>query len=185
MRSRSPISITRCRAAHFQTRSIRLDCVNQSAEITLVILPQVDPLHLTKKQGQLGNARSPRKENWYHHTSAINEFANQSAYFHVVPGTSSVLTNKNKPDEANAAFDKCLAADPTKADAYYWKGVNLVAKATVDKTGKMVAPDGTSEALNKYLELQPEGPYAQGAKDLLGSIGAAVQTSFGKEKKKK
>ena len=97
----------------------------------------------------------------------------------------AVLTNKNKPDEANAAFDKCLAADPTKADAYYWKGVNLVAKATVDKTGKMVAPDGTSEALNKYLELQPEGPYAQGAKDLLGSIGAAVQTSFGKEKKKK
>ena len=97
----------------------------------------------------------------------------------------AVLTNKNKPDEANAAFDKCIAADPNKADAYYWKGVNLVAKATVDKTGKMVAPDGTSEALNKYLELQPEGPYAQGAKDLLGSIGAAVQTSFGKEKKKK
>jgi tetratricopeptide (TPR) repeat protein len=97
----------------------------------------------------------------------------------------AVLTNKNKPDDANAAFDKCIAADPTKADAYYWKGVNLVAKATVDKTGKMVAPDGTSEALNKYLELQPEGPYAQGAKDLLGSIGAAVQTSFGKERKKK
>ena len=97
----------------------------------------------------------------------------------------AVLTNKNKPDEANAAFDKCIAADPSKADAYYWKGVNLVAKATVDKTGKMVAPDGTSEALNKYLELQPEGPYAQGAKDLLASIGSSVQTSFGKEKKKK
>jgi tetratricopeptide (TPR) repeat protein len=97
----------------------------------------------------------------------------------------AVLTNKNKPDEANVAFDKCIAADPTKADAYYWKGVNLVAKATVDKSGKMVAPDGTSEALNKYLELKPDGPYAQGAKDLLASIGASVQTSFGKEKTKK
>ncbi len=94
----------------------------------------------------------------------------------------AVLTNKNKPDEANAAFDKCIAADPNKADAYYWKGVNLVAKATVDKTGKMIAPEGTSEALNKYLELKPDGPYAQGAKDLLASIGATVQTSFGKEK---
>jgi tetratricopeptide (TPR) repeat protein len=108
--------------------------------------------------------------------------ANAATYYF---NLGAVLTNKNKPDEANAAFDKCLAADPNKADAYYWKGVNLVAKATVDKTGKMVAPDGTSEALNKYLELKPDGPYAQGAKDLLGSIGAAVQTSFGKERKKK
>jgi tetratricopeptide (TPR) repeat protein len=97
----------------------------------------------------------------------------------------AVLTNKNKPDEANAAFDKCIAADPSKADAYYWKGVNLVAKATVDKEGKMVAPEGTSEALNKYLELKPDGPYAQGAKDLLSSIGASVQTSFGKPKGEK
>ncbi|MGE5113210.1 MAG: tetratricopeptide repeat protein, partial [Acidobacteriaceae bacterium] len=97
----------------------------------------------------------------------------------------AVLTNKNKPDEANAAFDKCIAADPSKADAYYWKGVNLVAKATLDKDGKMTAPEGTSEALNKYLELKPDGPYAQGAKDLLASIGAKVETSFGKGKEKK
>lgn len=97
----------------------------------------------------------------------------------------AVLTNKNKADEANAAFDKCIAADPTKADAYYWKGVNLVAKATLDKEGKMVAPEGTSEALNKYLELKPDGPYAQGAKDLLASIGGKVETSFGKGKEKK
>jgi tetratricopeptide (TPR) repeat protein len=97
----------------------------------------------------------------------------------------AVLTNKNKPDEANAAFDKCIAADPTKADAYYWKGVNLVAKATLDKEGKMVAPEGTSEALNKYLELKPDGPYAQGAKDLIASIGGKVETSFGKPKEKK
>ncbi len=95
----------------------------------------------------------------------------------------AVLTNKNKPDDANAAFDKCIAADPTKADAYYWKGVNLVAKATLDKDGKMVAPEGTAEALNKYLELKPDGPYAQGAKDLLASIGGKVETSFGKGKK--
>ena len=95
----------------------------------------------------------------------------------------AVLTNKNKPDEANQAFDKCIAADPNKADAYYWKGVNLVAKATLDKDGKMVAPEGTSEALNKYLELQPDGQYAQGAKDLIASIGGKVETTFGKTKK--
>jgi tetratricopeptide (TPR) repeat protein len=97
----------------------------------------------------------------------------------------AVLTNKNKPEEANAAFDKAIAADPNKADAYYWKGVNMFAKATVDKNGKLTAPDGTAEMLNKYLELQPDGKLAQGAKDLLASMGAQVQTSFGKEKTKK
>lgn len=97
----------------------------------------------------------------------------------------AVLTNKNKLDEANVAFDKAIAADPNKADAYYWKGVNMFAKATVDKEGKMIAPPGTAELLNKYLELAPDGKNAQPAKDLLASMGAQVQTSFGKEKAKK
>jgi tetratricopeptide (TPR) repeat protein len=97
----------------------------------------------------------------------------------------AVLTNSGKSDEAVQAFDKAIAADPTKADAYYWKGVDLLNKATTDKTGKMTAPPGTAEALNKYLELQPTGPYAEGAKGLLASIGASVETSFGKKKASK
>ncbi len=105
--------------------------------------------------------------------------ANAGTYYF---NLGAVLTNKNKLDEANAAFDKAIAADPKKADAYYWKGVNLFAKATVDKAGKLVAPEGTAENLNKYLELAPDGKLAQGAKDLLASMGAQVQTSFGKEK---
>ncbi len=59
--------------------------------------------------------------------------------------------------------------------------MNLLGKATL-KGDKMVAPEGTSEAFNKYLELQPEGPYAQSAKDLLASIGATIQTTYGKKK---
>jgi len=62
----------------------------------------------------------------------------------------AVLTNAGKVDEAIAAFDKVIAADPTKADAYYWKGVNLIGKATL-KGDKMVAPEGTAEAFQKYL----------------------------------
>ncbi len=97
----------------------------------------------------------------------------------------AVLTNTNKPKEAIEAFEKAIQADPTKADAYYWKGVNLLSEAKVDASGKMVAPPGTAEALNKYLELQPTGQYAEGAKGLLGSIGATVETGFGKTRKKK
>ena len=93
----------------------------------------------------------------------------------------AVLTNAGKVDEAIVAFDKVIATDPTKADAYYWKGVNLIGKATL-KGDKMVAPDGTAEAFQKYLELQPEGKLAQPAKDMLASIGASVETGYGKKK---
>ena len=96
------------------------------------------------------------------------------------------MTNSGKVDEANAAFDKSIAADPTKADAYYQKGVNLINKATTDpKTGKVIPAPGTEEALNKYLELQPNGPYAEGAKSMLQYIGSNIETSFGKKKTSK
>jgi tetratricopeptide (TPR) repeat protein len=93
----------------------------------------------------------------------------------------AVLTNAGKIDDAIAAFDKCIAADPNKADAYYQKGVNLIGKATL-QGDKMVAPPGTAEAFQKYLELQPTGPYADVAKQMLASIGASVETGFGKKK---
>jgi tetratricopeptide (TPR) repeat protein len=93
----------------------------------------------------------------------------------------AVLTNAGKVDDAITAFDKVIAADPTKADAYYWKGVNMIGKATL-KGDKMVAPEGTAEAFQKYLELQPDGKLAQPAKDMLASIGASVETGYGKKK---
>lgn len=96
----------------------------------------------------------------------------------------AVLTNAGKVDAAITAFDKVIAADPTKAEAYYWKGVNLIGKATL-KGDKMVAPDGTADAFRKYLELQPDGKLAQPAKDMLASIGATIETGFGKKKPSK
>jgi len=95
----------------------------------------------------------------------------------------AVLTNAGRPDDAIAAFDKVIAADPTKAVAYYQKGVNLIGKETIGKDGKVVAPDGTAEAFQKYLELDPNGPYAEGAKGMLASIGATAETGFGNKKK--
>jgi len=95
----------------------------------------------------------------------------------------AVLTNAGRADDAIAAFDKTIAADPNKALAYYWKGINLIGKATVGKDNKMTAPDGTAEAFQKYLELDPNGSMAQTAKDMLASIGATVETGFGSKKK--
>jgi tetratricopeptide (TPR) repeat protein len=95
--------------------------------------------------------------------------------------TGAVCTNAGKVDDAIVAFDKVIAADPNRADAYYWKGVNMIGKATL-QGDKMVAPPGTAEAFQKYLELQPTGANSDAAKQMLASIGASVETSFGKKK---
>jgi tetratricopeptide (TPR) repeat protein len=100
------------------------------------------------------------------------------AYFNM----GAVLTNAGRVNDAIAAFDKCIAADPTKAEAYYQKGVNLLGKATL-QGDKTVAAPGTVEAFQKYLEIAPTGPNAQNAKDLLASLGAKVETTYGTKKK--
>ncbi len=111
-------------------------------------------------------------------TAAQNDPTNAGAYYF---NEGAVLTNTGKVDEAIAAFDKALQVDPNRADAYYWKGVDLMGKATT-KGDKMVAPPGTAEAFNKYLELQPTGKYADPAKQMLATIGASVETTYGKSK---
>jgi tetratricopeptide (TPR) repeat protein len=97
----------------------------------------------------------------------------------------AILTNQGKLDDANQAFDKAIAADPTRPESYYQKGVNLLGKATLGKDGKMVPVPGTVEALNKYLQLAPDGKNAPDAKALLASLGATVETSYGTQKKGK
>jgi tetratricopeptide (TPR) repeat protein len=100
----------------------------------------------------------------------------------------AILTNANTKNDsemrkaAAQAFDKAIAADPNRADAYYWKGTNLIGAATL-QGDKMVAPEGTAEAFQKYLELQPTGPHAEEAKAMLQGLGATVETSYGSKKK--
>ncbi len=96
---------------------------------------------------------------------------------------SSEAERNKAIDDANAAFDQAIAKKPDYADAYYQKAVNLFGKATTDKTGKVKAPEGTAEALNKYLELQPNGAHAEEAKQLLAGLGEQVQTTYKKGKK--
>ena len=96
----------------------------------------------------------------------------------------------NAPADPNAhkesldAFDKAIAADPNNADAYYFKGSGQMQSVTMDSSGKMIPPEGTVESLKKYLELQPNGPHAQEAKDILAALGTKVETTYGTKKKK-
>lgn len=114
----------------------------------------------------------------YNQAAQVNPEGAAGYYYNV----GAVLTNAGKIDDAIAAFDKCIAADPNRADAYYQKGVNLIGKATLQGS-KTIAPPGTAEAFQKYLELQPTGPYADVAKQMLETIGASIETSYGTKKK--
>jgi tetratricopeptide (TPR) repeat protein len=97
---------------------------------------------------------------------------------------AATLYNSGKLLESEAAADKAIAADPKKAEAYYIKGQALITQATVDpKTQKIIAPPGTAEAYQQYLELAPDGPHATDVKGILESIGAQVKSTYKAPKK--
>jgi len=131
------------------------------------------------KQGNADGAKAA-----YEQAAQLDPAGAGQYYFNM----GAVLTNANTANDpalrkaAVEAFDKSIAADPNRADSYYWKGTNLIGMAVL-KEDKMVAPDGTAEAFQKYLALKPDGPHAEEAKAMLQGIGAPVETSFGKSKK--
>jgi tetratricopeptide (TPR) repeat protein len=96
-----------------------------------------------------------------------------------------VMSRAGQTDGVVAAADKAIAADPTKPIPYYLKGQALVSKATVDsKTGKIQAPPGCVEAYQKYLELDPDGPFSNEVKGVLQGMGETIKSSYHAPKKK-
>jgi tetratricopeptide (TPR) repeat protein len=151
-----------------------------------------DNVRLGQYYDNLGAAASrlgktDEASNAYRQAAELDPTKAGQYYFHL----GAVLTNANlsndlgKRKDAIEAFDKSIAADPsgeTAPDAYFWKGQNLMGMATFNKENKMIVPDGTAEAYQKYLELKPAGPHAQEAKDMLTALNSTVETSFGNKK---
>ena len=75
--------------------------------------------------------------------------------------------NASKQKEALDACDKAIAADPTKANAWFIKGSILMGDSDEDANGKPLPPAGTVEAFKKYLALEPKGPHAADAQQML------------------
>ncbi len=59
-------------------------------------------------------------------------------------------------DATVAAADKAIAADPNKPIPYYLKGKALITKATVDKAGKIVAPERMRRGLPEVPAARPQ-----------------------------
>jgi len=139
--------------------------------------------NLGKAEAQVGKTDEAVKA--YNQAAQLDPAGAGMYYFNL----GAILTNGNVKNDADMrkaavdAFDKAIAADPAKADAYYWKGTNLIGAATL-QGDKMIAPAGTAEAFQKYLELQPTGPHAEEAKAMLQGLGSTVETSYGTTKKK-
>jgi tetratricopeptide (TPR) repeat protein len=78
--------------------------------------------------------------------------------------------------EQVASAEKAITLDPTRAVLYFYKGQGLAAQASIDpKTQKLTFPAGCAEALEKYLDLDPSGPYAADARGMLSAGGIAVK----------
>jgi len=97
----------------------------------------------------------------------------------------AVMYNTGKMDEAAGAFKKATEIDANFADAYYWLGLALMGKATMNAEGKVTAPPGTSETLETYLKLDPNGKNAASAQAMLQTVQGQIQIQYKAEKKKK
>ncbi len=96
------------------------------------------------------------------------------------------LVNGGQTQQATEYFKKATVADPNYAEAWYQYGNGLFSLGTVDvKTGAQKFPEDTAPALQKYLELAPNGPNAETAKAYLQAMGQTVQTTVTVPKKKK
>jgi len=158
-----------------------LDTDPKKADATKVLAQYYN--NMGQSQAKSGKTEDAAKS--YQQAAQLDPAGAGQYYFNL----GAILTNANIANDpklrqaAVDAFDKAITADPTKADAYYWKATNLIGAATL-QGDKMVAPPGTAEGFQKYLELQPTGPHAEEAKAMLASLGATVETSFGAKKTK-
>jgi tetratricopeptide (TPR) repeat protein len=97
----------------------------------------------------------------------------------------AVFVNNGQAAAAEVAFKKSIEANPEYADAQFQYATALSAKLSTGSDGKVVAPDGMKEALDKYLQLDPMGQFADAAKGMLQMIGATIQTNYANPDAKK
>jgi len=184
--------------------------------------PQESVLWAYLGQGQMGLKKYDEAETAYKKAlelDAASKKPRPEIEGLVNAGLGEIYARTNKVDQANAAYDAAVKADPTKAAfyykneavifsqvgntegqgvaadkaitanaqdpiPYYLKGQALISKATVDpKTSRIVLPPGCGEAYQKYLELDPNGPYSADVKGILESAGQKINSSYKAGKK--
>jgi tetratricopeptide (TPR) repeat protein len=84
------------------------------------------------------------------------------AYFNVCAMLVNDIDNKGAIDPCR----KATSADPTKPNAWFLLATALLFTSPTDGKGIYLVNDETRQALNKYLELAPDGPHAEDVKEM-------------------
>jgi tetratricopeptide (TPR) repeat protein len=87
-------------------------------------------------------------------------------------------TNAGQAEPAGESFKKAMEANPPYADAFFQYGLVLMGKAVTAADGKVQPVPGTAEAFQKYLEVAPNGAFADQAKAMLTALGSTLETSY-------
>jgi len=90
----------------------------------------------------------------------------------------AVMMNVGQTEAAGEAFKKAIEANPKYAQAQYQYAIYLVGKAQIAPDGRIQPPPGTREALEAYLQLEPNGQFAQSARDMLATFDQTIQTEY-------
>jgi tetratricopeptide (TPR) repeat protein len=96
-----------------------------------------------------------------------------------------IFYQENNGAASAAAADEAIKINPNDPLLYYIKGQGLVQNATIDpKTNRIVLPPDCIAAYEKYLELAPNGPYANDVAAILQQAGEKISTSYKAPKSK-
>lgn len=90
----------------------------------------------------------------------------------------AVYINTGQIEPATVAFKKATELDPKYAPAWFQYCSALSSKMQLKPDGTPIPPEGMKEACEKYLELEPNGPNAEGAKGLLQLISGKIETTY-------
>ena len=148
----------------------------KSYKQAIELQPEVASVHsnFALALAKMGRVDEARVE--FDKASELNPGGAAKNYFNL----GTILYNQGtQMEDAEAAFKKCLEINPEYADAHFLTAQAMMSKVTLDpETGATISPEGLVEALQTYLELEPEGKYAGNAKMLLQTMARTVETKF-------
>jgi len=123
---------------------------------------QKSKIYLSRGNAYLKLRRNSEAIDAYNQSAALSASPGQP-YFNIC----ATLYNIGDTQNGLPACRKSVQVDPTRANAWFVLGSILFADAPIDgKGGVSISPE-TRQALQKYLELAPDGPHADDVKAML------------------
>jgi len=134
-------------------------------------LKPTEPAYYNNLGVALGNAgKIDEASQALQKAAELNPAGAAQSYFNL----GAVLTNRGRTKDAGDAFKKALEYDPNMAAAYYQLGISYF--GTPATMGEAVP------VLQKFLQLQPTGPDAEAAKQLIEAAQQAAPTAYKSDK---